>query len=310
MRKVVLFLGAAFAVAMVVAASLAQPPAEQRGKRDDPRFGRGFPPSPLMDILDADRDGELSAEEIANAPQALKKLDRNGDRKLGREELRPMGMGPGGREGPGGPPMGFGGRAMGSAGFESSPMPKDDAERKILDVLNEMGQRRTPGGANVPREDGRILRVLAESIGAKNVVEIGTSTGHSGVWFCLALRQTHGKLTTFEIDAGRARQARENFQKAGVAEIVTLVEGDAHVEVAKLKDPIDLVFLDADKEGYLDYLEKLLPLVRPGGLIVAHNMNPQQADPRYLKAITANADLETVFLNMATSGIGVTLKKR
>jgi len=68
--------------------------------------------------------------------------------------------------------------------------------------------------------------------------------------------------------------------------------------------------LDADKEGYIDYLEKLLPLVRPGGLVLAHNMNPRQADARYVKAITTNADLETIFLHMDRAGVGVTLKKR
>jgi len=56
-----------------------------------------------------------------------------------------------------------------------------------------------------------------------------------------------------------------------VADLVTLVEGDAHEKVKEVKNPIDLVFLDADKTGYVDYLEKLLPLVRPGGLIVADN---------------------------------------
>jgi caffeoyl-CoA O-methyltransferase len=67
----------------------------------------------------------------------------------------------------------------------------------------------------------------------------------------------------------------------------------------KLKQPIDLLYLD-----------KLLPLVRRGGLVVAHNMNQHQADPRYVKAVTTRPDLETVFLNLERSGIGVTLKKR
>jgi len=276
-----------------------------------------------MEVLDANRDGELSAEEVQGAAEALKKLDKDKDGKLSREELRPQGSGPGGRfgpgfpgpggTGPGGPGpgrMGPGGPPRSSATFEAWTLPKDDAEKKILAVLTEMAGERTPGGANVPPQDGRILRLLAESIGAKHVVEIGTSTGHSAVWFCLALRDTGGKLTTFEIDPDRARQARENFQKAGVADLVTLVEGDAHDEVLKLKGPIDLIFLDADKEGYVDYLDKLLPLVRPGGLIVAHNMNQRQADPRYVKTITTRPDLETVFLNMEASGIGVTLKKR
>jgi predicted O-methyltransferase YrrM len=74
--------------------------------------------------------------------------------------------------------------------------------------------------------------------------------------------------------------------------------------------PVDLVFLDADKTGSIKYLEKLLLLIRPGGLIVAHNMNEQHADPSYVQAITTNPDLESVFRNLETSGIGVTLKKR
>jgi predicted O-methyltransferase YrrM len=173
-----------------------------------------------------------------------------------------------------------------------------------------MNENQRRGNMTVPYGDGRILRVLAESLGAKHIVEIGASIGYSGTWFCLALSQTGGKLTTFEIDAGRAAKARENFKRAGVEGLVTLVEGDAHEEVKKLKEPIDLLFLDADKEGYLDYLNKLLPLVRPGGLIVAHNMDQRMADPRYVKAITSNPDLETLFVNMETSGIGVSLKKR
>jgi predicted O-methyltransferase YrrM len=163
---------------------------------------------------------------------------------------------------------------------------------------------------NVPSEDGRLLRILAESINARHVVELGTSNGYSGIWFGLALRNTGGKLTTYEIDADRASLARENFKRAGVTGLVTLVEGDAHAEVVKLKEPIDLLFIDADKEGYLDYLNKLLPLVRPGGLIAAHNMNRPSPDLRFVEAITTNPDLETIFLNMHAAGMAVTLKKR
>lgn len=310
MRKPVAVLIAAVAVMGLVAVSLAQPSGEEPGRREGPGPGRGFgPPMPVIEALDADRDGQLSAEEIAAASQALKKLDKDGDGKLSAEELRPRGFGPGGPGGPGFP-GGPGGPRTAPAAFQSTPLAKDDAEKKVLAVLEEMGKHRTAGGPNVPRDDGRILRLLAESLGAKHVVELGTSNGYSGVWFCLALRTTGGKLTTYEIDADRAAQARENFKRAGVADIATVVEGDAHVEVKKLKETIDLVFIDADKEGYLDYLEKLLPLVRPGGLIVAHNMSERQADPRYVKAITTNPAVETVFLNVQTSGIGVTLKKR
>jgi len=202
----------------------------------------------------------------------------------------------------------FGGPGTAASSLSSSPIAKTDAEKKILPILDDMNKNQRAGMMNVPEGDGRLLRLLTETIGAKHVVEIGTSNGYSGLWLCLALRSTSGKLTTHEIDAGRASLARENFKRAGADDIATLVEGDAHKEVTKLKEPIDLLFLDADKEGYVDYLEKLVPLVRPGGLIVAHNITPGMADPRYIKAITTNPDLETAFLT--DRGVSVTLKKR
>ena len=185
---------------------------------------------------------------------------------------------------------------------ESLPLAKTEAEKRILAVLDE-AQRAGEVYANVPVNDGRVLRLLAEAAGAKNVIEIGTSTGLSGLWFCLALQKTDGKLTTFEIDPGRAAMARAHFKKAGVDRLVTLVEGDAHKNVTRLKEPIDLLFIDADKEGYLDYLNRLLPLVRPGGLILAHNVNMAED---YVKQVTTSPDLETIFYGE----LGLTLKKR
>jgi len=214
--------------------------------------------------------------------------------------------GPGQAQRQGRPPVTSGGELS----FEGKPVPKDDAEKKILAVLTDLDQNQRRGMMNVPEEDGRLLRLLTETVGAKNVVEIGTSNGYSGIWFSLALRTTGGKLTTFEIDAGRASLARENFKRAGVEQYITLVEGDAHEEVTRIEDPIDLLFLDADKEGYLDYLDKLLPRVRPGGLIVAHNMNARQAHPPFVKAITTNPNLETLFVHMDHAGVAISMKKR
>jgi len=211
--------------------------------------------------------------------------------------------GPGGRRGPGMGPRG-------GQGIQSqSPLAKGQTEKTILAVLDEMDRTQRGGNMNVPAEDGRLLRILAESIGAKHIVEIGTSNGYSGIWQCLALKATGGKLTTFEIDAQRAAMARENFKKAGVEDLVTLVEGDAHEKIAQVEGPIDILFLDADKEGYLDYLNKLLSRIRPGGLVIGHNINPGQADPEFIKAVTTNPDLETLILNH-TGGISVTMKKR
>ncbi len=194
--------------------------------------------------------------------------------------------------------------------IENTPLAKDAQEQRILAVLADLDKNQRRGNMNVPTLDGRLLRLMIESIGAKRIVEVGTSNGYSGIWICLALRKTGGHLTTHDMDPGRIKLARENFKRAGVTEMVTIVEGDAHETVTKLKGPIDVLFIDADKPGYPDYLEKLLPLVRPGGLIFGHNMRWPTPSPEYVKAITTNPDLETLFLNMHASGMAVTLKKR
>ncbi|MCH8120790.1 MAG: class I SAM-dependent methyltransferase [Planctomycetes bacterium] len=185
------------------------------------------------------------------------------------------------------------------------------AEAEILSVLEDMSNDRRYAMWNITTEEGRLLWVLTAAADAKHVVEIGTSNGYSALWFCLALRTTGGKLTTHEIDPYRISMARKNFKNAGVSHLVTIVEGDAHKTVTRLKEPIDVLFIDADKAGYFDYLKKLLPLVRPGGLILAHNTTDLASEMQdYLKAVTNNPDLETIFLHKEAGGISVTLKKR
>jgi predicted O-methyltransferase YrrM len=179
----------------------------------------------------------------------------------------------------------------------------------VLDVIAELDANRT-GNLNVPREDGRMLRLLVEATGAKKVVEIGTSNGYSGLWFALGLRRTGGTLQTFEIDPERAARAKASFEKAGVADLITIVLGDAHENVPKIEGPIDIVFIDADKPGYVDYLQKMLPKVRPGGLILAHNVTRPRPDPKFIEAITTDPALETLFYNEHDQGLAITLKKK
>ena len=196
-------------------------------------------------------------------------------------------------------------RGVAPGGDPYPPVPRSESEKRILATI-DAAAKAGDLYENVPAADGRLLRLLTEAVNAKHVVEIGTSTGISGLWFCMALEKTGGKLTTFEYDAGRAATARKHFKEAGVDQMVTVVEGDAHRTITRLKEPIDIVFIDADKEGYVDYLNKVLPSVRPGGLILAHNVGMV---PDYVKAVTSNADLETVFY-MRGAGLAVTLKKR
>ncbi len=317
MKRITLVITVLAVLVIVATTGLAQRPQRpggapgQGGERPQPgRF------NPLVRLFDADGDGTLSQDEINAAAAKLREFDKSNDGKLTAEELQealPFGRGGPMPFGPGGPRPGPGGRGpraprASEADFDNPNLPKDDEEKRILAALDEM--REGPRFANVSDDDGRLLRLLAETTGAKHVVEIGTSTGESAVWFALALRTTGGHLFTHEIDAERAKIAEENFKKAGVDDLITVVVGDAHETVKRHKEPIDILFLDADKEGYIDYLDKLLPLVRPGGLLIAHNMNSRQADPDYLRAITKDPKLETSFLLMERAGVGVTLKKR
>jgi predicted O-methyltransferase YrrM len=196
----------------------------------------------------------------------------------------------------------------GAPEFDTPPLGKTDQEKQALAVLDEMSKGQWY--LNVTKREGRLLRQLTESLGAQRVVEIGTSSGYSTIWLALGVRATGGKLFTHEINPETAKMAHANFEKAGVSDLITIIEGDAHETVAQHKEPIDVLFLDADKKGYIDYLQKLLPLVRPGGLILGHDMHRPMPDPRYIEAITKNPDLDTSFVMMESFGISLTVKKR
>ncbi|NLH15619.1 MAG: methyltransferase [Phycisphaerae bacterium] len=219
-------------------------------------------------------------------------------------------------QGPGrGPGGGRGGMGPGGGGVElqKDPVAKDADEKKILDVLADMNRNQSKGMMNVSPADGRLLRMLVESTDAKKAVEIGCSNGYSGIWTCLGLRKTGGKLITHDIDEGRAALARENFKRAGVEGIVTLVMGDAHETVKNLEGPIDILFIDADKEGYGDYLKQLLPKIRPGGLILGHNTSMARGSDGmggFIEAITTDPGLDTLFLNPGGQGMSLSIKKR
>jgi predicted O-methyltransferase YrrM len=123
---------------------------------------------------------------------------------------------------------------------DREPLAKNESEMRILSVLDDIRV-----GPCTDELHGRLLRILAESTKAKNVVEIGTGNGYSALWLCLGLKSTGGKLVTHEIDHEQVVLARANFKRARVENLVTVIEGDAHRTVALLKDPIDILFMDA-----------------------------------------------------------------
>ena len=123
----------------------------------------------------------------------------------------------------------------------------------------------------IDAEVGALLRVLATSIGAMRVLEIGTAIGYSGIWLARALPKG-GMLLTVEMDQDRAMSARDNFARAGVADRVNVVVGDARRMLAKMSGPFDLIFQDGDKQLYGPLLDRLVDLLRPGGLLVTDNV--------------------------------------
>src|SRR5262245_26844797 len=106
------------------------------------------------------------------------------------------------------------------------------------------------GELSVSEEDGRFLRVLVASRGARSILEIGGASGYSGIWLGLGARESGGRVVTIEYDAGRAKEAMENIKRSGLTDVVRVVQGDGFKEIPKLQGTFDLVFLDAWKPDY------------------------------------------------------------
>jgi predicted O-methyltransferase YrrM len=123
----------------------------------------------------------------------------------------------------------------------------------------------------IDAEVGALLRVLATAVGATRILEIGTAIGYSGIWLAGAL-PAGGMLLTMEAKPERAKQARDNFARAGLADRANIMVGDAGLLVAKVSGPFDLIFQDGDKLQYAPMLDRLVALLRPGGLLVTDNV--------------------------------------
>ena len=146
--------------------------------------------------------------------------------------------------------------------------PEDDA----LQHIQEETRRNDMPAISLSPQEGRLLQFLAKSVGARKAVEIGTLAGYSGTWLARALPED-GRLFTLEYSDKHAAVARANFEKAGVAHKVEIVQGPATDSFAKIahEAPFDFIFIDADKPSYKQYLSWAVEHVRPGGMITAHN---------------------------------------
>jgi predicted O-methyltransferase YrrM len=143
-----------------------------------------------------------------------------------------------------------------------------NADDVLADIARRGVERDLP---LVDAEVGALLRVLATCVKATRILEIGTAVGYSGIWLAGAL-PPDGMLMTMEMDPERAREARENFERAGIARNVSVIVGDAQRMLAKVSGPFDLIFQDGDKKLYTPLLDRLVALLRPGGLLVTDNV--------------------------------------
>ena len=171
--------------------------------------------------------------------------------------------------------------------------PESDVDA-LLAELYEFGERE--GGMwNIGPEGGALLAWLVGLLGARRALEIGTSNGYSGIWLARALRRNGGALVTLELEPRKIVMARVNFTRAGLADDITLVEGPAGASLAALGGTFDLVFIDADKPQYPDYLREVRRLVAPSAVIVADNLTTHPAETApYRAAVAADSLLESV----------------
>jgi predicted O-methyltransferase YrrM/photosystem II stability/assembly factor-like uncharacterized protein len=198
----------------------------------------------------------------------------------------------------------------------------DDLEKELEDIgqqsaLDARVQRflETHRGRwhdmNVPAVDGQTLHDIIVQNKYTRALEIGTSTGHSGIWIAWALSKTGGELITIDIDEERHREARRNFEEAGLSKVIDSRLGDAHEIVPALKGPFDFVFSDADKNWYKNYLVALLPKLEVGGCYVTHNVSRGRrgwGSGDYADYLIGLAGLETTFDDRG-AGMSISYKR-
>lgn len=159
---------------------------------------------------------------------------------------------------------------------------------------------------NVGYETGRYLNLTVRAVGARSILEIGSSNGVSTIWLALAVRDRGGSVLGTEILPERAAEANANLAAAGLAGTARVVPGNAQHTLANLDGQFDLVFIDAEKGDYVAHFEAAFPLLRPGGVVLADNVVSHDLSA-YQAMLRARADAETMTLPL-DRGIEFTLK--
>jgi caffeoyl-CoA O-methyltransferase len=196
----------------------------------------------------------------------------------------------------------------GNTGQQGNDPFRDLEDDKILPMLRHLPRQH--GGMNVPAPDGRFLYDLIVEKGYTRGLEIGTSNGYSGLWIGLALRHNGGNLITMEINPQAANEARGNFTKAGLDQVIEVRTADALEEIPKIPGTFDFIFIDAWKPDYYRYLQLVKDRVVSGGAITAHNVTSSQSQMRaFIEAIRSDPVLETRIYPVSGQGVSVSIVK-
>ena len=180
-----------------------------------------------------------------------------------------------------------------------------DMARVLADI-----KHRDTGQLAVSEEDGRFLRVLIASRGAKRVLEIGGASGYSAIWMGSAVRETGGKVVTIEYEAARAKELADNVRRARLNDVVQVVSGDAFQEIPNIPGTFDFVFLDAWKKDYKRFFDLVYPRLESRGLFVAHNVvNKKNEMEDFLAAVHEHPSLWTTIVSPSSEGMSVSLKR-
>lgn len=165
---------------------------------------------------------------------------------------------------------------------------------------------------NISRVTAEFLNILIKENKAKEVLEVGTSNGYSGIWLAKAVKQTGGHLTTIEFWDKRLDVAKENFRLCGVEDVVTTLKGSACELLEELPEDykIDLAFVDANKSEYIKYFELIDKHLKVGGIIACDNVLSHEEKCRpFIDAINSHPDYENVVLKLP-AGLSVGRKIR
>jgi caffeoyl-CoA O-methyltransferase len=179
---------------------------------------------------------------------------------------------------------------------------------EVQKILSDI-KAKDKGMLAVSEEDGRFLRLMVASSGAKKALEIGGASGYSAIWIGMGLRDTGGKLVTIEYDPVRAKELAENIRRAGLSDIVQVVAGDAFQQIPKVAGTFDFVFLDAWKKDYKRFFDMVYPRLDKGGLFLAHNVVNKRTEMGDFLDTIQKPSLWTTIVSPSGEGMSVTLKR-